>query len=177
GAGCRGGREGGGGKEKMMWTNEQALRQLWPFVADRPPTIVDWLPWSHTFGGNNNFNLVLWNGGSLYIDAGKPAPGAIDVTLANLRDVSPTIYYNVPRGFDMIIPALERDEALRASFFRDLDVICYAGVSLSDASWRRLDAIAVAARGDRVPFVSAWGSTETAPMATLVHYPLERAGV
>ena len=101
----------------MLCSNQQAIVQAWPFLKARPPVIVDWLPWNHTFGGNFNFNLILSNGGSLYVDHGKPAPGLIDKTIANLRDISPTLYFNVPRGYDMILPALERDEDFAAHFF------------------------------------------------------------
>ena len=96
----------------MLCSNQQAIATTWKFLADRPPVVVDWLPWSHTFGGNHNFFMVLWNGGTLFIDEGKPAPGAFDTTLRNLREVSPTIYFNVPRGFDLLVAKLEEDEAL-----------------------------------------------------------------
>jgi feruloyl-CoA synthase len=163
--------------QRMLCSNQQALRQVWPFLLDTPPLLVDWLPWNHTYGGNNNFNSVLANGGSLYIDEGKPAPGLIERTAANLRDVSPTVYQNVPRGFDMLLPYLERDAALCASFFRNLDVIVYAGAALPQHLWTRLENLAVQETGRRVVMVSAWGSTETAPMATIVHYEIDRAGV
>ncbi len=103
--------------------NQQMIAQLWPFVAAAPPVIVDWLPWSHTFGANHNFNLVLRHGGTLYIDDGKPAPGLIDKTVANLKEIAPTIYFNVPRGFDMLLPFLERDAGLRDRFFSRLQMI------------------------------------------------------
>jgi feruloyl-CoA synthase len=163
--------------QRMLCSNQQAIAQLWPFLADRPPVTVDWLPFSHTFGGNHNFNLVLWHGGTLHIDGGKPLPGAIDTTIANLREISPTLYFNVPRGFDMLLPALERDEQLRSSFFRELDLIFYAGAALPPSLWRRLEAVSIAARGEKVLMVSAWGSTETGPLATQVHFPIDGAGV
>jgi feruloyl-CoA synthase len=163
--------------QRMLCSNQQAISQLWPFLDDRPPIVVDWLPWSHTFGGNHNFNMVLWHGGTLYIDGGKPLPGAFDTTLANLREVAPTLYFNVPRGFDMLAGELERDPAFAADFFRDLDLIFYAGAALPPSLWRRLEAASVAARGDAVLMVSAWGSTETSPLATQVHFPIESAGV
>jgi feruloyl-CoA synthase len=163
--------------QRMLTSNQQAIAQLWPFLAARPPVTVDWLPWSHTFGANHNFNMMLWHGGTLYIDGGKPTPDGIATTVANLRDVSPTVYFNVPRGFDMLLPALERDAALRARFFADLDLVFYAAAALPDALWQRLEAVALQARGAKVTMVSAWGSTETSPMATTVHFPIERAGV
>jgi len=103
--------------QRMLCSNQQAIAQLWPFLADaqKAPVTVDWLPWSHTFGGNHNLNMMLWNGGTLYIDGGKPTPDGIATTVANLRAISPTIYFNVPRGFDMLLPALERHAELRAA--------------------------------------------------------------
>jgi len=143
--------------------------------------IVDWLPWSHTFGGNHNFNLVLRNGGTLYVDGGKPAPGLIETTVENLRAIPSTLHFNVPRGFDMLIPFLERDRDLRDTFFRDLDALFYAAAALPQHLWEKLEALSVAATGRRVAMLSAWGSTETAPCATQIHYfpkyPMERAGV
>ncbi len=163
--------------QRMLCSNQQALLQVWPFLKDKPPVAVDWLPWNHTYGGNNNFHSVLANGGTLYIDEGKPAPGLIEKTVANLREVPTTVYQNVPRGYDMLLPYLERDAALRRTFFRDLDVIVYAGAALPQHLWTRLENLAIAETGQRIVMVSAWGSTETAPMATMVHYPIDRAGV
>ena len=165
--------------QRMLCSNQQAIAQLWPFVERRPPEVVDWLPWSHTFGGNHNFNLVLRNGGTLHIDRGRPTPAAIEITAANLRAVSPTIYFNVPRGYAMLLPRLEGDEALAASFFAELDLVFYAAAALPPHLWTRLAALSARVRGGRppVPFVSAWGSTETAPLVTSVHFPIDRAGV
>ena len=163
--------------QRMLCSNQQAIAQLWPFLAERPPVVVDWLPWNHTFGGNHNFNMVLRHGGTLYVDGGKPMPGLIETTVANLGAVAPTLYFNVPRGFDVLLPYLEQDTALRDRFFSNLDLIFYAGAALPQKLWERLEALSVAARGVRVPMVSAWGSTETAPMVTTVHFPIERAGV
>ena len=162
---------------RMMCSNQQAMAQVWPFITRRPPVLVDWLPWNHTFGGNHNFNMILRNGGTLYIDAGKPAPGLVETTVANLRDIAPTLYFNVPRGFDMILPYLEQDAALRDHFFSDLDTIFYAAAALPQNLWRRLEALSLAARGEKVVMTSAWGSTETAPLVTSVHFPIDRAGV
>ena len=161
----------------MLAANQQMLAQGWPFVEDRPPVVVDWLPWSHTFGGNHNFNLVLRNGGSLFIDGGKPAPGLIEETVHNLRDIAPTMYFNVPRGFDLLLPYLEDDAALRRRFFRNLDLLFYAGAALPQNLWERIERLALAETGGRLAMVSAWGSTETSPLATQVHFPIDRAGV
>jgi feruloyl-CoA synthase len=163
--------------QRMLCSNQEAIVTLWPFLRARPPVVVDWLPWSHTFGANHNFNLVLFHGGTLVIDDGKPAPGLIDRTIATLREVSPTLYFNVPRGFDMLLPYLERDEALREAFFRDLDLVFYAAASLPNPLWERMEACSRAARGEAVLMLSSWGLTETSPMATSVHFPIERAGV
>lgn len=163
--------------QRMMCSNQQTIAQVWPFIAQRPPVIVDWLPWNHTFGGNHNFNMMLRHGGSIYIDEGKPAPGLIEKTVANLREVSPTVYFNVPRGYDMLLPYLERDEELASTFFHKLDLIFYAAAALPQNLWERLEDLAIKVRGTRVRMVSSWGSTETAPMVTAVHYDIERAGV
>ncbi len=163
--------------QRMLCSNQQSQAQLWPFVEARPPVLVDWMPWNHTFGGNFCLNFILRNGGTFYIDDGKPAPGLIEKTVANLREVSPTIYLNVPRGYDMLLPYLEQDGALRDRFFSELELIFYAGAALPQNLWTRLEQVSIAARGRRVMMVSAWGSTETAPMATSVHYEIDRAGV
>ena len=163
--------------QRMLCSNQQAIATTWPFLADRPPVVVDWLPWSHTFGGNHNFFMVLWHGGTLYIDEGKPAPGAFEHTVKNLRELSPTAYFNVPRGFDMLVARLEEDGELAASFFRDLDVVFYAAAALSQPTWERLEAVSTKVRGSKVTMVSAWGSTETSPLITQVHFPIDRAGV
>jgi len=162
---------------RMLCSNQQSWAQVWPFLEDRVHSIVDWLPWNHTFGGNACFNMILRNGGTLYIDGGKPAPGLIDVTAKNLREISPTMYFNVPRGFDLLMPMLEQDAALRKSFFRDLDMVFYAGAALPQNLWERLEKLALAEKSGALAMLSAWGSTETAPMASCVHYPIERAGV
>lgn len=162
---------------RMLCSNQQAIAQVWPFLERRPPVIIDWLPWHHTFGGNHNFNMMLRNGGTLYIDNGKPAPGLIERTIANLREVAPTLYFNVPRGFDMILPYLEQDKALRDIFFSELDLIFYAAAALPQNLWERLEKLSLATRGAKVPMTSSWGATETAPAVTSAHFPIARAGV
>ncbi len=163
--------------QRMLCSNMQSLLQAWPFLEDEQPVLVDWLPWSHTFGGNYNFGVVLSNGGTLYIDGGKPVPGLIDTTVRNLREVSPTIYYNVPRGFDALLPFLENDAALRQTFFKRLKVIFYAAAALPVPLWERLERLSIEQTGQRVRLVSSWGSTETAPMITLVHFEPLRPSV
>ena len=162
---------------RMMCANQQMLAQVWPFLEDKVQTIVDWLPWNHTFGGNFCFNLMLRNGGTLVIDGGKPAPGLIETTARNLKEVSPTLYFNVPRGYDLLLPFLEKDADLRRSFFRDLDMLFYAAAALPQNLWERLEAMAVAEKNGELAMISSWGSTETAPSAAAVHYAIERAGV
>jgi feruloyl-CoA synthase len=129
----------------MLCSNQQAAAQLWPFLAERPPVIVDWLPWSHTFGGSFTFNMILRNGGTLYIDGGKPLPGLIETTVRNLREVPSTLYVNVPRGYDVLLPYLERDGELRETFFRDLDGLFYGAASLPQHLWEQLERLATAA--------------------------------
>ena len=163
--------------QRMMTTNQEQIAAVWPFLGERPPVLVDWLPWSHTFGGNHDFHTILRNGGCLYIDAGRPAPGRFEPSLRNQREIASTLAYNVPIGFELLIPHLEADPAFRDHFFSQLDVIFYAGASLPPHLWGRLEDLSVAARGERVRMLSSWGTTETAPAATRVHYPIERAGV
>jgi len=163
--------------QRMLTVNQEQYALVWPFLEGRPQVIVDWLPWNHTFGGNSNFDMMLRNGGTVYIDGGRPAPGLIETTVENLKEVSPTMYFNVPRGFDLLIPMLEKDAALRKNFFRDLDFMVYAGAALPQNLWERMQELAIAERGEQLPLVSAWGSTETAPLATCVHYAVDRSGV
>lgn len=162
---------------RMLCSNQQAIAQIWPFLQNTPPVLLDWLPWNHTFGGNHNFNMVLRQGGRLHIDDGKPAPGLVEKTVANLSDVSPTIYFNVPAGYAMLVPHLEKDADLSARFFRNLQMIFYAGAALPPDLWARLEALSIRTLGKRVIMTSSWGSTETSPLATAAHYPIERAGV
>jgi feruloyl-CoA synthase len=161
----------------MLCANQQSLAQIWPFTESTPPVLVDWLPWNHTFGGNHNFNLVLKRGGTLYIDAGRPAPPLMPLTVRNLTEIAPTIYFNVPAGYGALLPFLERDAALRARFFERLELIFYAAAALPQDLWERLEAVAVAERGEPVMMTSSWGLTETSPLATAAHFPIDRAGV
>jgi feruloyl-CoA synthase len=162
--------------QRMLTSNQEALLACWPFLEKTPPVVVDWLPWSHTFGSNHNFFLVLRNGGSLYIDGGRPVPALIDTTLRNLADVGPTIWFNVPRGFDQATELLERDPALAARVFARLDVVFYAAAALSPSTRARLERVAREAGRTDVFFTSAWGSTETAPLATTAHFATPTTG-
>ena len=161
---------------RMLCCNQQMTRQVWPFTTEEPVVLVDWLPWSHTFGGSHDVGLVLWSGGTLYIDAGRPAPGLIETTLANLAEISPTAFFSVPAGFAALLPRLEADAGLAERFFANLRLILYAGAALPQASWDRLDALARRAVDRPIPFTASWGSTETAPMATTAHFPLDGPG-
>jgi len=163
--------------QRMMCSNQQAMAQVWPFLRETPPVIVDWLPWNHTFGGSHNFNIVLHHGGTLYIDAGRPMPGLFDHSIANLRDIAPTIYFNVPRGYDMLIAAMRSDKQLRENFFSRLQMIFYAAAALPQHLWEALESLALDTLGTKIPMVSSWGLTETAPGATNCHFQAERSGV
>jgi feruloyl-CoA synthase len=163
---------------RMLTANQQQVAQVWPFLNEHPLHLLDWLPWSHTFGANHNFNMVLAHGGSLSIDDGRPVPGLVEKTLANLREVKPNFYFNVPRGFDMLLPFLEQDAACAADVFARMEGVFYAGAALPQSTWERLAAVAQRVRPPERPlwFTSAWGSTETSPAVTTVHWSIPRAG-
>ena len=162
---------------RMMTTNQVQIATCLPFLTARPPVLVDWLPWNHVFGGSHNFNIVLANGGTLYIDDGKPLPARFPRTVENLGLVSGTVSFNVPVGFAQLIKALEADEALRRAYFRDLDMIFYAGASLPQEVWSKLERMALDTSG-RMPLITtSWGLTETAPAALLQHQPSKGAGI
>ncbi len=154
--------------QRMMCSNMAGLGAVWPFLHDHPPILLDWLPWSHVFGGNCCFNLALYHGGSYYIDDGKPVGTGMARTVENLRSVSPNVYFNVPRGFDMLAPLLEADEGLARRFFSALFFLFNAAAALPAQSRARIAAIASKTLGRCPPIIGAWGSTETAPFATVV---------
>ncbi len=162
---------------RMMTSNQAMLRGVNPSYAAEPPVLIDWLPWSHTFGGNNNFNLVLANGGSFFIDEGRPLPGAIEATVRNLREISPTVYYNVPRGFEMLLPYLQADKELRRSLFARLQAFCYAGASLSPYVREFYERLGLETVGEIVPMLTSFGSTETGPSAISVTERAREPGV
>ena len=161
---------------RMLCANQQQVAQVWPFLLHHPLVLLDWLPWSHTFGANHNFNMVLAHGGTLYVDEGRPAPGLVEKTLRNLREIKPNFYFNVPRGFDMLLPFLEQYAAAARDVFERMEGIFYAGAALPQSLWQRLETVARAVRERPLWFTSAWGATETSPAATEVHWRLERAG-
>jgi feruloyl-CoA synthase len=151
--------------QRMLCANQEMIRAAFAVLADEPPILLDWLPWSHTFGGNQNFGLALYNGGTLHIDHGRPTSAGIGETLRNLRDVSPTIYFNVPKGFEELAHAMRADPALARSFFARLRMMFYAGAGLAQPVWDEIERLAVAATGERIVMVSGLGATETASFA------------
>jgi feruloyl-CoA synthase len=155
---------------RMLCSNQAMLQEIWPFLADEPPILVDWLPWSHTFGANHNLNLALFNGGTIYVDDGKPAPPLFGRTIAALSDVPPTLYFNVPAGYALLAPALESDPQLAERFFSRLRFMFYAAAALPDALAERLRRLARDHADHEVPLTSSWGTTETAPCATSMHF-------
>jgi feruloyl-CoA synthase len=160
-----------------MWSsNQQMLLQTFPFFGEAPPVLVDWLPWNHTFGGSHNVGIALYNGGTLYLDDGRPTPNDIGRTLANLREIAPTVYFNIPKGWEMLTDALETDAALRDTFFSRVKLFFCAGAGLSQAAWDRLDAIAVRHCGESVRIMTGLGMTETSPSCTFGTGPIVRAG-
>src|SRR5258705_4068497 len=164
--------------QRMLTSSQQAKAQIWPFL-ENPQTdlvILDWLPWSHTFGANHNFNLVLRNGGTLYIDGGKPAPGLFATSLANLHSVMPTVYFNVPRGFDMLIAALRGDDELRRRFFGEVKFAFYAGAALPQNLSDAMEELSLKTVGRTLPMGSAWAATETSPLSTDGHFQANGSG-
>ena len=152
--------------QRMLCANQQMKRQSFAFLADEPPVLIDWLPWNHTFGGNHNAGIALYNGGTLYIDDGKPTPKGMAATLRNLREIAPTMYFNVPRGFEEIARAMDGDPVLRDTLFSRVKGFMFAGAGLSQAVWDHLDRHAEAAVGERIRIFSGLGMTETAPSCT-----------
>ncbi len=154
--------------QKMMTSNQAMLKGVNPSYHHVAPVLIDWLPWSHTFGGNNNFNLVLSAGGSYYIDEGRPLPNAIEATVRNIKDVSPTVYYNVPKGFEMLLPYVEQDSHLRESLFAHLQAFVYAGAALAPHVRELFERLGQETVGHVVPILTSLGSTETGPSALSV---------
>jgi feruloyl-CoA synthase len=162
--------------QRMLCSNQAMIVAGFAYLQDEPPVIVDWLPWSHTFGANHNFGLVLFNGGSLYIDEGKPLPGAINATVRNLREIATNIYFNVPKGYEMLLPHFRADRELRERFFSKLKVMFYAGAGLAQHVWDELQHWAVETTGERIIFLSSIGSTETSPLAIALTRESDRSG-
>jgi feruloyl-CoA synthase len=162
--------------QRMLCSNQQMLTQALPSLRETPPVLVDWLPWNHTAGSNHNLGLVLNHGGTLYIDDGKPVPGLIEKTVRNLREVGPTIYFNVPRGYEALLPYLREDAALRRTFFSRLGLLQYAAAVLPQPVWQAYEELAVQTCGERILWITGYGATETAPAAMFTSRGAARAG-
>ncbi len=162
--------------QRMLCANQVMIRETMAFLKDEPPVIVDWLPWNHTFGGNHNIGLTLYNGGSMYLDAGKPMPGGIEETVRNLREISPTVYFNVPKGYESLLPYLRDDKALRGKFFGRLHAMFFSGAALSPFVWNSLDELSAQETGFRVPMLTGLGATESAPFFMSVNPRTSRSG-
>jgi feruloyl-CoA synthase len=162
--------------QRMLCANQQMLLESLPVLAEEPPVLLDWLPWNHTFGGSHNTGIALYNGGSLHIDGGKPAPGGFEESLRNLRDVIPTLYFNVPRGFEELVKHLRADADLRRRFFARVRMLFYSAAGLPQHVWDALEEMAVAERGKPLPMITGLGATETAPFSVVVREDCSRSG-
>ena len=162
---------------RMICSNQQMIRQVFPFLADEPPIMVDWMPWNHTAGGNHNTGFPLYNGGTLYIDDGRPSHAGIRETVKNLREIAPTIYFNMPRGYDELLPHFRSDARLRENFFSRIKLMFYAGAALSQALWDAYRELMIEACGERIMMATGLGATETSPMALQCSWDTEHPGV
>jgi feruloyl-CoA synthase len=162
--------------QRMWVANQQQMTQSMPVLMDQPLVLVDWLPWNHTFGGNHNFGMVLYHGGTLYIDDGKPTPALIGETLRNLREVAPTVYFNVPTGFEAIANAMQTDDLLRKTFLSRVKMFFYAGAALSQPIWDSLYESEEREIGQRIVMTSGLGMTESGPFGLYVTSPNVKAG-
>jgi feruloyl-CoA synthase len=163
--------------QRMLCSNQEMLAMTLPCLREVPPVLVDWLPWNHTFGGNHDFGLVLYNGGTMHIDDGRPAPGLFEETARNLREIAPTVYFNVPRGFEELASCLKREPALREKFFSRVGMLFYAGAGLPQPVWDAFEDLAVQTCGERILWITGLGATETAPLATCANWEAGRAGM
>jgi feruloyl-CoA synthase len=162
--------------QHMMCSTLQTLLAWYPVLADEPPVLVDWMPWNHVFGGTVNFGLALYNGGTFYIDEGKPLPGLIETTIGNLREIAPVIYSSVPKAFEELVPWLRKDAELRNRFFSRMQIFQYSGASIPQNVYDAFDELALQAVGERIPWVGAFGSTEAGPMLADLHAGGSSAG-
>lgn len=151
--------------QRMLCANQQQILQCFPGLGQVRPVLVDWLPWNHTFGGNHNVGITIYNGGTLYIDDGKPTPSGIAETLRNLREIAPTVYFNVPKGFEEIANAMEEDAQLRDTLLSRVSMFFFAGAGLAQPVWDKLDRIAEQTVGERIRMLTGLGMTETGPFA------------
>jgi len=162
--------------QRMWCANQQQMLQSMPVLGSEPPVLVDWLPWNHTFGGNHNFGMVIYNGGTLYIDDGKPTPALVGETLRNLREIAPTVYFNVPTGFEAIAHAMHTDDVLRKNLLSRVKMFFYAGAALAQPVWDSLYASQEREVGERIVMTTGLGMTESGPFALFVTHPHARAG-
>jgi feruloyl-CoA synthase len=163
--------------QRMICANQVMIHQVMQFLKDQPPIMVDWLPWNHTFGGNHNVGIALYNGGSLYLDDGKPTEKLFGKTLQNLAEVSPTVYFNVPKGFELLVKSLKADHELATKFFSRLQFTFFAAAGLAQHIWDDLDALAIQYTGKKIPMLTGLGCTETAPSATFASVEESTSGV
>ncbi|MBI4921082.1 MAG: feruloyl-CoA synthase [Devosia nanyangense] len=163
--------------QRMLTCNQEMIRTALAFLADGPPVLIDWMPWNHVAGGSHNLGIALYNGGTFYVDDGVATPEGVLRTVRNLQDVSPTVYFNVPKGFELLVGHLVSNEQLRQNFFKHLKILQYAGASLSQHVWDSLDSAARDVTGERVMIITGYGSTETAPFAFTTTWPVDRAGL
>lgn len=161
---------------RMICSNQIMVRETYTYFKDEPPVLLDWAPWHHTAGGNKLFYMPLFNGGTLYVDDGRPTPKDIEKTVRNLKEIAPTWYFNVPKGFEVLIPHLEADAELRENFFKDLKMLWYAGAGMAQHTWDALERLAAETTGERVLLGTGLGATETAPAALMCTWPQEQAG-
>lgn len=162
--------------QRMICANQVMIAEALAFLKDKPPVMVDWLPWNHTAGGNHNFGIALYNGGTLYVDDGNPTPGGIAKTVRNLEEIAPTLYFNVPKGYEMLVDHLARNDHLRKNFFSQVELLQYAGAGLPQHVWTALEELAVETTGKKVMIITGYGSTETAPFALTTTWPVDRPG-
>ena len=163
--------------QRMMCANVAQGNQVRNQPGPGPTVVLDWMPWNHTMGGNSTFHGILGEGGTLYIDDGRPVPGQYDETLNNLREIAPSLYSSAPSGYAMLAAALEKDDALARNFFKNLNLLAYGGARLPDDLYARMQALAVQYTGHRIVFYTGWGSTETAPTSTGTYWETERVGL
>jgi len=161
---------------RMLASNQITTRETFLYFRDEPPVLLDWAPWHHTAGGNKLFFIPVFNGGTLYIDDGNPTPAGVEKTVRNLKDVSPTWYFNVPKGYEALVPHLERDAALRRNMFADLKMLYYAGAGMAQHTWDALDRLSVETTGERIVIATGLGATETAPVALMCTWPQDKPG-
>ena len=161
---------------RMICSNQAMCLEVFAYFRTEPPVLLDWAPWHHTAGGNKLFFLAIFAGGTLYVDDGNPTPEGVVKTVRNLKEISPNWYFNVPKGFEALIPYLEEDRQLRESLFRDLKMFWYAGAGMAQHTWEALERLAVETVGERIIIGAGLGATETAPAALMCTWPAERAG-